>query len=135
MTTVSIDTLEPGQHFRMPWRPEGANYGTLKYVGPGGCDVLGPDQDGESKGMRWARGTQVIPVTEQEYMAHRSVAAESDRARSAVESPVALVHRLCEEHKGNRDKVIAAAVAAGVNISTAKTQFYAWRKKGAPVRG
>lgn len=51
------------------------------------------------------------------------------RVRSEAESPVKLVHRLADEMKGKtRAEVIAACVAAGVNKSTAATQYYKWNK-------
>ena len=49
------------------------------------------------------------------------------RATSEVESPVRVVWRIASEMKGkDRKEVIAACIAAGVNKSTASTQFYKW---------
>lgn len=56
-------------------------------------------------------------------------ATSAIRERSTAESPVKLVHRLADEMRGQpRKDVIAACVAAGVNKSTANTQFYHWQK-------
>lgn len=49
---------------------------------------------------------------------------EVNRAHSTIEKPVAVVHRLFREMPGaTRKQVIDAAVALGVNIHTAKTQY------------
>lgn len=49
------------------------------------------------------------------------------RAKSEIESPVKVVWRLAEEMKGaDRKAVIQACVEAGVNKSTASTQYYKW---------
>lgn len=54
------------------------------------------------------------------------------RAKSAIESPVAVVWRLASEMVGaTRKEVIAACVALGVNPSTAATQFHKWGKRAA----
>lgn len=51
------------------------------------------------------------------------------RARSEIESPVKVVWRIAEEMKGaDRKSVIAACVEAGVNKSTASTQYYKWQQ-------
>ncbi len=51
------------------------------------------------------------------------------RAKSEIESPVKVVWRLADEMKGaDRKAVIEACVAAGVNKSTAATQYYKWAK-------
>ena len=51
------------------------------------------------------------------------------RAKSDIESPVKVVWRIADEMKGaDRKAVIAACEAAGVNKSTASTQFYKWQK-------
>ena len=48
----------------------------------------------------------------------------ANRAHSTIEKPVAVVHRLYAEMPGaSRKAVIDAAVALGVNIHTAKTQY------------
>ncbi len=54
------------------------------------------------------------------------------RAKSAIESPVAVVWRLASEMVGaTRKDVIAACVALGVNASTAATQYHKWGKRTA----
>ena len=51
------------------------------------------------------------------------------RAKSEIESPVKVVWRIADEMKGqDRKAVIAACEAAGVNKSTASTQYYKWQK-------
>ena len=54
------------------------------------------------------------------------------RERSAADSPVKRVWAIADEMIGQpRKDVIAACVAAGVNKSTANTQYYHWSKKNA----
>lgn len=51
------------------------------------------------------------------------------RAKSEIESPVKVVWRIADEMKGqDRKAVIAACIEAGVNKSTANTQYYKWSK-------
>ena len=55
--------------------------------------------------------------------------ARPARAKSAIESPVAVVWRVAGEMIGAaRKDVIAACVALGVNPSTAATQYHKWGK-------
>jgi len=59
----------------------------------------------------------------------RSTTSAGPRAKSDVESPTKLVWRLADEMPGaDRKAVIDACVAAGVNKSTAQTQYYKWSK-------
>lgn len=56
-------------------------------------------------------------------------ASLGSRAKSDVESPTKLVWKLADEMVGaDRKDVIAACVEAGVNKSTASTQYYRWQK-------
>jgi hypothetical protein len=58
--------------------------------------------------------------------------ARPARAKSAIESPVAVVWRIAGEMVGAaRKDVIAACVALGVNPSTAATQYHKWGKRTA----
>lgn len=58
-----------------------------------------------------------------------STSTTGQRAKSDAESPVKVVWRIADEMKGQDRKVIVeACVAAGVNKSTAMTQFYKWQK-------
>lgn len=126
--TVELGTLKTGDCFIMPWRPAGRNIGTVRHVGVGSVDVTEPGTDQSSSGG-WAHGTQVIP-TERQALIEQNAFRSETRERSSVESPVQLVHRICNEMKGKpRDEIIARCIELGVNKSTAKTQFYAWRKK------
>lgn len=59
----------------------------------------------------------------------RSTSTTGSRAKSEAESPVKVVWRTADEMKGKpRAEIVAACVAAGVNKSTAMTQFYKWQK-------
>jgi hypothetical protein len=133
--TVALRDLPPGQHYRMPWRTKpGTEVGKLVMVSPNSALVYDCQHDGsEWEEHRCAAGTQVEPITEEEYHQLRNRSGDgTPRNRSAVESPVELVHRLCKEMVGKtRNEIVAAATALGVNESTAKTQYYAWRKKNA----
>ncbi|AGC35749.1 hypothetical protein ACP46_gp64 [Rhizobium phage RHEph06] len=60
----------------------------------------------------------------------RSSTVAGPRAKSDAESPVKTVWRIADEMVGqDRKAVIAACVAAGVNPSTASTQYYKWNKE------
>lgn len=51
------------------------------------------------------------------------------RAKSDIESPTKVVWRIADEMKGEpKSAIVARCVEAGVNESTASTQFYKWRK-------
>ena len=106
----------------------------LKYVGEAGCSVRIPKQDGsgfESDGFSISSGTEVVPASREMFLTQRLGGDDaSPRERSEVESPVKVVHRICDELGGkNRDAIIAKCLEEGVNINTAKTQFYRWRKE------
>jgi hypothetical protein len=130
MNTTPIGTLEVGDSFLCPWREEGRNIGKILWKGIGSCQVKVPTLDGGSwETTQWALGTGVIPTTPDQMMV-QSI-GKTDRNRSAVESPVSRVHAMCEKMRGStRDEIVAACVAEGINISTARTQYYVWRKSG-----
>lgn len=128
MSTVAVSTLPEGSAFRMPWRKEGRNYGSVILTGRCSARVHIPRAEGDGwEDTYWAPTTRVEPTDPENVRQLIAGKGADTRNRSAVESPVALVWRLCEELGGDRTKVIPAATAQGVNISTAKTQFYAWR--------
>lgn len=59
----------------------------------------------------------------------RDGAVSAHRAKSDVESPVKVVWRIAGEMQGKpRAEIIAACVEAGVNNSTANTQYYKYCK-------
>jgi hypothetical protein len=128
---VQLSDLAPGSAFVMPWRGD-RNIGELVDIGAGSVGVRVPkSKEGEAAATwdfeRWAASTRVIPTTREAL--NTQVIGSTNRAKSAAESPVELVHRLCSEMKGKtRDEIVTACVAQGVNINTARTQYYAWRK-------
>lgn len=55
--------------------------------------------------------------------------AKAPTTPSSVESPVKVVHQLCDEMKGAaREDIMAACLARGINRHTASTQIQKWRK-------
>ena len=150
MKTVAVGTLEPGTAFLMPHRPEGYNVGEVTSVGVGSCGVKIPrlpeEEDGEVSGWESTRITlamQVVP-TSRETLNALSL-GRTERNRSLADSPVERVHMICEELRqemkselkgqhaaGGWHKLRKAAIErckeAGININTAKTQYYAWKK-------
>lgn len=132
---AQLSTLEAGSTFRCDWRPAGKNVGKVLRQGTGSTlvrvQVIKEDGAEGWEDITWAPTTEVELIDAQEYHEERG----GDRNRSTVESPVALVHRLCEELSKQyplrelASHVVQLATDQGVNISTAKTQFYAWRKK------
>jgi hypothetical protein len=127
---VPIGTLNEGDAFIIPWR-ETLQIGRLLYKGIGSAMVKVPDVNGAGmQEINWSLGSEVIPADQEQFFTQFRDEEGKPRNRSAIESPVAVVHRICEKMKGSkRDDIIAACVAEGVNTSTAKTQYYAWRKK------
>ena len=54
---------------------------------------------------------------------------EANRGKSAVENPVSLVWKTCDEMDGARRKdVVEACIVLGVNVHTARTQYQRWYK-------
>jgi len=74
-------------------------------------------------------GYVIQPITrELWYEIKGSAQSPGLRAKSEIESPVKVVWRLADEMKSaDRKTVIAACVEAGVNKSTASTQYYKWQ--------
>jgi len=94
--------------------------------------VYVPKREGGWEDTQWAGGSEVEPATEEQFKRQDSNTTTDGkpRERSEVENPVKLVWKLCDEMwPCERDDIVKAAVEQGVNISTAKTQFYAWKKK------
>lgn len=135
MPPVQVKDIPVGGAFLMTWRPEEAQAGKVIGVSWGSVRVHIPKQKDDT--WEWdytniAGSTLVEPCDLSRYTSQGFGATGSSRLenRSKVESPVELVHRLCDEMDGaTRDEIVKAAVDQGVNINTAKTQFYAWRKK------
>lgn len=128
---VDIASLPEGSTFRCPWRRPGADVGKILRIGPGSIHVHAANQEGTGwETSHWSPSTAVEPCPEELY--HRQsfgTGAGRLRNRSDAESPVQTVHRICDEMEGaDRKDVIAACVEAGVNINTAKTQYYHWKK-------
>ncbi len=112
----------------IPWRAEGRNVGELLDIGSGSVSVRVPQHDGDGwETTRWSREAPVELTERKQLFAQQNVA--SDRNRSLVENPVERVWAVCNEMRSaKRDDIIAKCVAEGINFSTAKTQYYAWRK-------
>ena len=54
---------------------------------------------------------------------------DANRGKSAVENPVSLVWKTCDEMEGARRKdVVEACIVLGVNVHTARTQYQRWYK-------
>lgn len=126
-----LATLPEGSYFEAPWRKEGQRFGHLQHVGDASCRVRIPYEDGWDV-TQWSSGTEVLPATQDQFLRQGNTGTSdgSPRQHSAIENPVQIVHALCDEMEGSpRDTIIAACVERGVNINTAKTQYYAWRKK------
>jgi len=129
---VPLHTLPEDSYFELPWRNEGSRFGYLKRTTDSGCSVKIPKPDGVGYDeYSISRRTRVLPATEHDYLTQRSDKEDAKpRAKSEIESPVAVVHRICDELEGHhRDEIIQACIDQGVNPNTAKTQYYVWRKK------
>ena len=60
----------------------------------------------------------------------RTAAQAKPRQRSAVGGSVSMVWEIADAMKSSpRSEVIAACIAKGININTAKTQYYKWSKE------
>jgi len=135
MNDVALNTLtEDNPFFRMPWRQAGTGiFGKLLHISNSSCQVHIFDKTAGWEETHWAPTTLVVPATAEEYNTQSLDGKEGPRAhreRSAVKSPVQLVHSICNEMVGaERKDIVAACVAQGVNPNTAKTQYYHWRKK------
>lgn len=129
MSEVLLGSLPIGSTFLCGWRPEGKNVGELLDVSTGSVSVRIPTHDGSGfETTRWSLGTPVVPTERNEFYTQANAA--TDRNRSLIENPVERVWAICNENIDlTRDGIIAKCVAEGINFSTAKTQFYAWRKK------
>lgn len=138
MEIVPLSTIPENSAFLMPWRPRGMDTGKVIRQGPGSVHVHIPKVEGDGwERTHIAPATQVVPATLERYhnqgLGEGGVGGRVILNRSVAESPVQVVHKLCEEMpNASRDEIVKAAVAKGVNINTAKTQFYAWRRKNAP---
>lgn len=69
-------------------------------------------------------------LKQQAKHANKQTGEKKKRSRSKTHGAVAIVHSVCDKMKNSpRKEVITACVAQGVNINTAKTQYYHWTKK------
>jgi hypothetical protein len=129
-TSVPIGTLAVGDAFITGWRDQ-RHVGRILHIGTGSCTVKVPEVNGSGMmEINWSLSTPVIPTTPEAFHTQSFGEDGARRNKSATESPVAKVHGICDKMKGaQRDEIIAACVAEGINVSTAKTQYYAWRKR------
>lgn len=121
-------------HVESDWNEEGRLPGyTGVLVVSCTLNEISPAEHAEIKAL----GFRIEPLTpelfgkgEGSLTARRSASSTGgQRAKSEAESPVKVVWRIAEEMKGqDRKAIVAACVAAGVNQSTAMTQFYKWQK-------
>lgn len=65
-----------------------------------------------------------VPTT----LSARSIATAQKHAPSAIQNPCAMVHTIAAQCNGVRSATLAACKAAGINPSTAATQYAAYRK-------
>lgn len=69
---------------------------------------------------------EVAPVATEKLPAYKVLARQSG-ATSAIEKPVEFVHSFLTANPGmKRKEAVAALVGAGVNYSTARTQYQKW---------
>ena len=141
MQTVNLGDLPEGATYIMPWRAPGIQAGRVVYVGRGSITVHQPKHEGDGwERTAVAQDTQVLTCDPEEYETQgfgTEGAGGRVRNKSTVRKPVDIVWALCDDiiGRGNtptvedRNKMVAAAIEEGVNISTARTQYYAWRKK------
>jgi hypothetical protein len=96
-------------------------------------DEITPAEQAEIKAL----GFRIEPLTpdlfggkdETSPRARTTGSTTGQRAKSDAESPVKVVWRIADEMKGqDRKAIVEACVTAGVNKSTAMTQFYKWQK-------
>lgn len=137
MQKVKLSSLQPGDAFIAPWRNPEIAVGEIRDIGKGSVGVHVPVLEGEGwEDTRWALGTMVVPTT-RDRLNGQSIGTRN-RNRSKTDSPVERVHAICDELLAiaqqrkqplKRDDVIAKCLEEGINVNTAKTQFYAWRKK------
>lgn len=139
MKIVPLGSLVEGDTFIYPWRPYGQRAGRVERVGLGSVTVHVPRHEGNG----WERtsvshSTEVSPCVAEEYH-EQSFGEGSSRSanRSKVRKPTEVVWALCDEMfnavegkitTAMRDEMVKRAIADGVNGSTAKTQYYRWKK-------
>lgn len=128
---VKLGTLEVGSAFIADWRPEGRNIGEVVDRGVGSVTVRIPESDGSGwERTPWSHGTDVIPTTREALNSQSLGSSGEARNRSTADNPVERVHQICAElGVAKRDEIWARCVAEGININTAKTQYYVYRKK------
>ncbi len=133
MSLTTLGEMEDGDHFILPGRPPGVNAGKLLYNGLGSSSVHVPRHEGDGwETITVSLGTQVEPCDPEFYNQQgygKKGTGGRVRNRSEVKSPVKIVWAMCREMTGaTRDEIVDACLKEGVNISTARTQYYKWRK-------
>jgi hypothetical protein len=138
MKIVTVGSLAEGDTFIYPWRPYGQRAGRVERVGLGSVSVHVARHEGDGwERTAIAHSTQVSPCPAEEYH-EQSFGEGSSRVanRSQVRKPTEVVWAICDEMFADvdtlttamRDEMVKRAIADGVNESTAKTQYYRWKK-------
>lgn len=136
MTLTTLGEMQDGDHFLLPGRKPGVAAGKLIRIGLGSASVHIPKVDGEGwDSITIALGTQVEPCSPELYNQQgygEKGTGGRVRNRSEVKRPVDIVWGMCRDMPGaTRNEIVDACVALGVNINTARTQYYKWRKTNA----
>lgn len=128
---LQLKDLAPNQPFLMPWRKRGKHIGRLLSKGLGSATVHLPKRDGTWERTNIALETQIEEATEEMFASvYGGSSNGGTRNRSSNESPVQTVWDLCDENPtATRDEIIARAIEKGVNVNTARTQYYKWRRE------
>ncbi len=136
MTLTTLGEMQDGQHFILPGRKPGVNAGRLIHIGLGSASVHIPRHEGDGwESLTVSLGTQV-ELCDPELYNQQGYGAKGTggrvRNRSEVKKPVEIVWAMCRSMPGaTRDQIVDACINEGVNISTARTQYYKWRKTNA----
>lgn len=129
---MQVSELKEGAVFVFPWRPPGYHVGRVLRIGKGSAHVKQRKLlDGTWEDTYIALATEVELGTEEEFaeVFGGMMTKDGTKNRSTNESPVATVHRLCEENpEAPRKAIVEMAVKLGVNANTAKTQYYRWKR-------
>lgn len=134
MTLTTLGEMEKDDTYILPGRPAGSNAGIITHMGLGSVTVHQPKHEGDGwETTAVAHGTLVEPCDAELYNQQGFGAKGTGgrvRNKSTVKKPVDIVWGMCKDMTGaSRDEIVEACVALGVNISTARTQYYHWRKK------
>lgn len=133
MELTTLGEMEDGQCFILPGRKPGVNAGKLLSIGLGSASVHVPRHEGDGwENLNVSLGTEVEPCSPEMY--HQQgygIKGTGGRVknRSTTKKPVEIVWAMCRNMPGaTRDQIVDACINEGVNISTARTQFYKWKK-------